>query len=101
MSCIVGKADEVSITCWNYWNFTFCSAFSSYPGNSATSLVSNVFSMALVYNLNLNVQKTHVHKRDGSSVRPKSSMLEKAIRELEKMVAECKIIDYFDISTLI
>ncbi|XP_048331527.2 ubinuclein-1 isoform X2 [Ziziphus jujuba] len=34
--------------------------------------------------------KTHVHKRDGSSVRPKSSMLEKAIRELEKMVAESR-----------
>ncbi|CAI0395746.1 unnamed protein product [Linum tenue] len=31
-----------------------------------------------------------VHKRDGSSVRPKGSMLEKAIKELERMVAECK-----------
>ena len=31
-----------------------------------------------------------MHKKDGSSVRPKISMLEKAIRELEKMVAECK-----------
>ena len=32
-----------------------------------------------------------MHKKDGSSVRPKSSLLEKAIRELEKMVAECKL----------
>lgn len=38
------------------------------------------------------MQKTpYVHKKDGSSVRPKSSLLEKAIRELEKMVAECKL----------
>ena len=35
-------------------------------------------------------KSSHAHKKDGSSVRPKSSMLEKAIRELEKMVAECK-----------
>ncbi|KAJ7006569.1 hypothetical protein NC653_005813 [Populus alba x Populus x berolinensis] len=33
---------------------------------------------------------SHVHRKDGSSVRPKSSMLEKAIRELEKMVAESR-----------
>ncbi|KAG7016462.1 hypothetical protein SDJN02_21571 [Cucurbita argyrosperma subsp. argyrosperma] len=32
----------------------------------------------------------NVHKKDGSSVRPKSSLLEKAIRELEKMVAESR-----------
>jgi ubinuclein len=32
----------------------------------------------------------YMHKKDGSSVRPKSSMLEKALGELEKMVAECK-----------
>ncbi|KAF3447040.1 hypothetical protein FNV43_RR12220 [Rhamnella rubrinervis] len=32
----------------------------------------------------------HMHKRDGSSGRPKGSMLEKAIRELEKMVAESR-----------
>ncbi|CAL1362553.1 unnamed protein product [Linum trigynum] len=31
-----------------------------------------------------------VHKRDGSSVRPKGSMLEKAIKELERMVAESR-----------
>ncbi|KAJ6774173.1 WOUND-RESPONSIVE FAMILY PROTEIN [Salix purpurea] len=37
------------------------------------------------------VSKTsHVQRRDGSSVRPKSSILEKAIRELEKMVAESR-----------
>ncbi|KAJ9146219.1 hypothetical protein P3X46_028511 [Hevea brasiliensis] len=33
---------------------------------------------------------SHVHKKDGSSVRPKSSTLENAIRELEKMVAESR-----------
>ncbi|XP_061362959.1 ubinuclein-1-like isoform X2 [Gastrolobium bilobum] len=32
----------------------------------------------------------YMHKKDGSSVRPKTSMLEKAIRELEKMVAESR-----------
>ncbi|KAL2339736.1 hypothetical protein Fmac_007676 [Flemingia macrophylla] len=31
-----------------------------------------------------------MHKKDGSSVRPKSSMLEKSLRELEKMVAESR-----------
>lgn len=36
-------------------------------------------------------KSSHTHKKDGSSVRPKSSMLEKAIRELEKMVAECEL----------
>ncbi|KAJ8773341.1 hypothetical protein K2173_028518 [Erythroxylum novogranatense] len=34
---------------------------------------------------------SHIHKRDGSIVRPKSSMLEKAMRELEKMVAESRV----------
>ncbi|CAN1234547.1 UBN1 [Linum perenne] len=33
---------------------------------------------------------SHVHKRDGSSVRPKVSILEKTIRELERMVAESR-----------
>ncbi|KAB5568560.1 hypothetical protein DKX38_002353 [Salix brachista] len=33
---------------------------------------------------------SHVHRKDGSSVRPKSSILEKAIRELERMVAESR-----------
>ncbi|OAY58330.1 ubinuclein-1 isoform X2 [Manihot esculenta] len=33
---------------------------------------------------------SHVHKKDGSSVKAKSSMLENAIRELEKMVAESR-----------
>jgi len=32
----------------------------------------------------------HSHRKDGSSFRPKSTMLEKAIRDLEKIVAECK-----------
>nr|KYP69995.1 hypothetical protein KK1_009202 [Cajanus cajan] len=32
----------------------------------------------------------NLHKKDGSSVRPKSSMLEKSLRELEKMVAESR-----------
>lgn len=41
--------------------------------------------------LNVIMQKSeYMHKKDGSSVRPKTSMLEKALRELEKMVAECK-----------
>ncbi|KAJ6337361.1 hypothetical protein OIU76_007103 [Salix suchowensis] len=50
--------------------------------------------------LNLNISDTkiyaqaartsHVHRKDGSSVRPKSSILEKAIRELERMVAESR-----------
>lgn len=35
-------------------------------------------------------QKTQlVQRKEGSGVKQKSSMLEKAIRELEKMVAEC------------
>lgn len=32
----------------------------------------------------------YTHKKDGSSIRPKSSMLEKALGELEKMVAESR-----------
>ncbi|KAI4337859.1 hypothetical protein L6164_016228 [Bauhinia variegata] len=32
----------------------------------------------------------YIHKKDGCSLRPKTSMLEKAIRELEKMVAESR-----------
>lgn len=48
--------------------------------------------------LNLYMQKTsHMHKKDGSSARPKGSMLEKAIRELEKMVAECKVSSYCNV----
>ncbi|XP_048436497.1 ubinuclein-1-like isoform X6 [Pyrus x bretschneideri] len=35
-------------------------------------------------------KSSHVHKKDGSSMKSKSSMLEKAIRELEKMVAESR-----------
>ncbi|XP_062020586.1 ubinuclein-1-like isoform X3 [Rosa rugosa] len=33
---------------------------------------------------------SHLHRKEGSSVRPKGSMLEKAIRELERMVAESR-----------
>ncbi|KAM5564348.1 ubinuclein-1-like [Rosa sericea] len=33
---------------------------------------------------------SHVNRKEGSSVRPKGSMLEKAIRELERMVAESR-----------
>lgn len=40
---------------------------------------------------NILQKASHMHRKDGSSVRPKGSMLEKAIRELEKMVAECKL----------
>ncbi|KAJ7965503.1 Wound-responsive family protein, putative isoform 1 [Quillaja saponaria] len=39
---------------------------------------------------NLATNTQYTHRKDGSSVRPKSSMLEKAIRELEKMVAESR-----------
>ncbi|KAL1208009.1 Ubinuclein-1 [Cardamine amara subsp. amara] len=37
-----------------------------------------------------NRQPSQVSKKDGSAVRPKSSILEKAIRELEKVVAESR-----------
>ncbi|GKU98464.1 hypothetical protein SLEP1_g11468 [Rubroshorea leprosula] len=33
---------------------------------------------------------SHMHRKDGSAIRTKGSMLEKAIRELEKMVAESR-----------
>ncbi|XP_021284564.1 uncharacterized protein LOC110416798 isoform X2 [Herrania umbratica] len=35
-------------------------------------------------------KSSHMLKKDGSTLRPKSSMLERAIRELEKMVAESR-----------
>ncbi|KAE8714332.1 hypothetical protein F3Y22_tig00110198pilonHSYRG00193 [Hibiscus syriacus] len=35
-------------------------------------------------------KSSHMVKKDGSTLRPKSSMLEKAIRELEKIVAESR-----------
>jgi hypothetical protein len=44
--------------------------------------------LVLILCLNFMQKPTHIRK-DGSSVRPKNS-LEKAIRELERMVAECK-----------
>ena len=34
----------------------------------------------------------NVVKKDGSSARPKTTTLEKAIQDLEKMVAECKFV---------
>ncbi|KAL3513714.1 hypothetical protein ACH5RR_026431 [Cinchona calisaya] len=37
-----------------------------------------------------NVKVSHILKKEGSSVRPKSTLLEKAIRDLEKIVAECR-----------
>ncbi|XP_011002437.1 PREDICTED: ubinuclein-1 isoform X2 [Populus euphratica] len=52
--------------------------------NNAEDLESSVRSKEK------NGKTSHVHRKDGSSVRPKSSMLEKAIRELEKMVAESR-----------
>ncbi|XP_065881091.1 ubinuclein-1-like isoform X4 [Euphorbia lathyris] len=36
------------------------------------------------------IKPSHTHRREGSSVRSKSSMLENAIRELERMVAESR-----------
>ncbi|XP_022768099.1 uncharacterized protein LOC111312260 isoform X2 [Durio zibethinus] len=38
----------------------------------------------------LSTKSSHMQKKDGSTLRPKSSVLEKAIRELEKMVAESR-----------
>ncbi|KAJ6681606.1 CAPZ-INTERACTING PROTEIN [Salix koriyanagi] len=52
--------------------------------NNADDLESSVRSKEK------NGKTSHVQRRDGSSVRPKSSILEKAIRELEKMVAESR-----------
>ncbi|XP_061972680.1 ubinuclein-1 isoform X1 [Populus nigra] len=52
--------------------------------NNAEDLESSVRSKEK------NGKTSHVHRKDGSSVRPKSSILEKAIRELEKMVAESR-----------
>ncbi|KAL9394522.1 hypothetical protein Peur_013807 [Populus x canadensis] len=73
--------------------------------NNAEDLESSVRSkekngVRELPDLNLNIsdgkiytqaaKTSHVHRKDGSSVRPKSSILEKAIRELEKMVAESR-----------
>lgn len=52
----------------------------------------NFIAVMSIFILNFIMQKSsHMHKKDGSSTRPKSSLLERSIRELEKMVAECKI----------
>lgn len=55
----------------------------------------------LISNINILQKSSHVHKKDGSSIKSKSSMLEKAIRELEKMVAECKFYYFSDIFVLL
>ncbi|CAO2834245.1 unnamed protein product [Amaranthus hypochondriacus] len=36
------------------------------------------------------LKNSHLHKKEGSSVKPKANLLEKSIRELEKMVAESR-----------
>ncbi|MBA0816105.1 hypothetical protein Gohar_000802 [Gossypium harknessii] len=38
----------------------------------------------------VSAKSSHISKKDGSTLRPKSSILEKAIRELEKLVAESR-----------
>lgn len=52
--------------------------------------------VVLILNINILQKPSHGHKRDSSSVRSKSSMLEKAITDLEKMVAECKLYSSFE-----
>ncbi|KAL9357551.1 hypothetical protein Peur_050804 [Populus x canadensis] len=62
-------------------------------GNEDPDVVSVNLLVELLHadiTLNLHWKTSHVHRKDGSSVRPKSSILEKAIRELEKMVAESR-----------
>jgi hypothetical protein len=39
----------------------------------------------------------NILKKDSSSGRPKSTILEKAIQDLEKAVAECKFRNYFEV----
>ena len=43
----------------------------------------------------------HVLKKDGSSARPKITALEKAIRDLEKIVTECKFRKFVKLTFLI
>lgn len=43
----------------------------------------------LIDNYKILQKVPHVQRKEGSSVKSRSSMLEKAIRELEKTVAEC------------
>jgi hypothetical protein len=67
----------------SYWTL------SSYHRNYGNCFSLYAMSrLVLILVLNFMQKPTHIRK-DGSSVRPRSS-LEKAIRELEKMVAECK-----------
>lgn len=48
--------------------------------------------------LNLTQKSASTPTKEGSSVRPKGTMLERAIRDLEKIVAECKFDDYLEVS---
>ena len=64
-----------------------------------TAIRAIIFCICCYYfNLFLNsetVQKTPLMQRkESSSVRSKSTMLEKAIKELEKMVADCMFFDF-------
>ena len=63
-----------------------------------TAIQAIIFWICCYFNLFLNseiVQKTPLMQRkESSSVRPKSTMLEKAIKELEKMVADCMFFDF-------
>ena len=72
--------------------FLEIAALSSYyrsDGNCFSLYIMFVLVLMLFHKF---LQKV-THRKDGSNVRPKSS-LEKAIRELEKMVAECKAINF-------
>lgn len=63
----------------------------SYRSNDSNMVHFPLYCLHLTENIMLVQKPSHVHKKDGSSVKAKSSMLENAIRELEKMVAECKL----------
>ncbi|XP_019461794.1 PREDICTED: ubinuclein-1-like isoform X2 [Lupinus angustifolius] len=63
---------------------------SNLDGSENTSRPKEKSGIREIPDLNLSEKSENVHKKDGSSVRPKTSTLEKAIRELEKMVAESR-----------
>ncbi|CAL0317945.1 unnamed protein product [Lupinus luteus] len=63
---------------------------SNLDGSENTSRSKEKSGIREISDLNLSEKSENVHKKDGSSVRPKTSTLEKAIRELEKMVAESR-----------
>lgn len=86
-----------------------CSQLSSFPSFFFSCLVLylcvyyrkliNDISLFIIFDIHVAgvdsfyyiLQKaSHIHRKDGSSARPKGTMLEKAITELERMVAECK-----------